>query len=94
MNAAPFPSGAGWHQIGAASESILSSLETTPLVIGYAGPTGIDPVAASGFAYGLDRVTTYALLQPGQAFTANPGTLHWYVVHQATDPCVQIWVGR
>ncbi len=84
------PSGAGWHQIGAVPETIVSSLETEPLIVGHA--TASPTVATGGgFAYGLDRATTYALLQPGQAFDTPSGDFHWYVVHHARKPCVQIW---
>ena len=79
------PSGAGWHRIGNIGETIVSSLEDSPLLIGYAQG------ASSAAAYGLDRATTFALLQPGQAFTTSPGEFHWYAVHQTTKPCVQIW---
>ena len=52
----------------------------------------IAPPSNGQFAYGLDRATTYALLQPGQAFTTLRGEFHWYAVHHAAKPCVQIWV--
>jgi hypothetical protein len=84
------PSGAGWHQIGAVPEAIVSSVATEPLLVGYASAPAT--VASGGtFAYGLDRATTYGLLQPGQAFTAPSGDFHWYAVHHAQKPCVQIW---
>jgi hypothetical protein len=88
------PSGAGWHHIGDAGESILSSLEASPLLIGYAAGASLSPPANGGLAYGLEHATTYALLQPGQAFTTPRGDFHWYAVHHATDPCVQVWVHR
>ncbi|HET9482965.1 MAG TPA: hypothetical protein VFO79_03330, partial [Xanthomonadales bacterium] len=83
------PSGAGWHHIGDNGETIVASLEASPFVVGYAA-AGKLPVSA---AYGLDRATTYALLQPGQAFDTPQGAFHWYAVHQARKACVQIWVG-
>lgn len=86
------PSGAGWHHIGDPRESIVSSLEDSALLVGHAAATPAAPPANGGFAYGLDRATTFALLQPGQAFTTPKGAFHWYAVHQATKPCVQVWV--
>jgi hypothetical protein len=88
------PSGAGWHHIGDAGESILSSLETSPLLIGYAAGAQLSPPASGVLAYGLEHATTFALLQPGQAFTTPLGDFHWYAVHQANNPCVQVWVHR
>jgi len=88
------PSGAGWHHIGDAGESILASLETSPLLVGYAAGAAAAPPAGGGLAYGLQHAATFALLSPGQAFTTPRGDFHWYAVHQATDPCVQVWVHR
>jgi len=88
------PSGAGWHHVGDAGESILSSLETSPLLVGYAAGAKLPPPQNGAFAYGLEHATTYALVQPAQAFTTPRGDFHWYAVHHATDPCVQIWVHR
>jgi hypothetical protein len=88
------PSGAGWHHIGDAGESILASLEASPLLVGYAAGAPTAPPAGGGLAYGLERAATFALLQPGQAFTTPRGDFHWYAVHQAIDPCVQVWVHR
>ena len=86
------PTGAGWHHIGDPGESIVSSLEDSALLVGYAPATQSTPPANGGFAYGLDRATTFAMLQPGEAFTTPKGAFHWYAVHQAQKPCVQIWV--
>jgi hypothetical protein len=88
------PSGAGWHHIGDAGESIVSSVADSALLVGYAATDRVAPPSGGQHAYGLDRATTYALLQPGQAFTTPRGAMHWYAVHQAGDPCVQIWVHR
>ncbi|HWO17660.1 MAG TPA: hypothetical protein VNO30_02750 [Kofleriaceae bacterium] len=88
------PSGAGWHNIGDAGESILASLETSPFLIGYAAGAPLAPPAGGALAYGLSHATTFALLQPGQAFTSPRGDFHWYAVHHATSPCVQVWVHR
>lgn len=88
------PSGAGWHHIGDAGESILSSLEQSPLLVGYASGAPLAPPAGGALAYGLTHATTYALLQPGQAFTSPRGDFHWYAVHHAINPCVQVWVHR
>jgi hypothetical protein len=85
------PSGSGWHHIGAAGETILSSLVQSPLLVGYAEDVPARIASGGGVAYGLDRAATFALLQPGEAFTSAQGTFHWYAVHQATAPCVQIW---
>lgn len=89
------PSGAGWHHIGDAGESILSSLERAPILIGYAdGQPPLTLPQGAQLAYGLDRPTTYGLLQPGEVFTTPRGDFHWYAVHHAQNPCVQIWVHR
>lgn len=88
------PSGAGWHHIGDAGETIVSSLEESPLLIGYAAGAPSAPPANGALAYGLSHAATFALLQPGAAFTSPRGDFHWYAVHQAIDPCVQIWVHR
>jgi hypothetical protein len=85
------PSGAGWHHIGDAGESIVSSLATTPLLVGYAEDVPATIASGGGVAYGLDRAATFALLQPGNVFTSPRGAFHWYAVHQATSPCVQVW---
>lgn len=84
------PSGAGWHQIGAVTETIVHSVSTEPLLVGYASTPSV-VASGGGWAYGLDRATTYALLKPGQAFTTPSGDFHWYAVHHAQKPCVQIW---
>ena len=83
------PSGAGWHHIGDNGETIVASLEASPFIVGFAP----EAKHAVSFAYGLDRATTYALLQPGQAFMTPKSAFHWYAVHQTRDACVQIWVG-
>lgn len=44
------PSGAGWHHIGDPSESLINSLEQSPLLIGYAGAELSSPPANAGFA--------------------------------------------
>jgi hypothetical protein len=85
------PSGAGWHHIGAAGESILSSLATSPMLVGYAEDVAATIHSGGGVAYGLESATTFALLQPGDAFTSPRDTFHWYAVHQTTSPCMQIW---
>jgi hypothetical protein len=85
------PSGAGWHHIGSAGESILSSLESSPMLVGYADERAATISSGGGVAYGLERATTFALLQPGEAFTSPRDTFHWYAVHQITSPCMQIW---
>jgi hypothetical protein len=88
------PSGAGWHRIGDSGETILASLEDQPLLVGYAAGAALAPPAGGGHAYGLAHAATFALLQFGQALTAPQGDFHWYAVHHATDPCVQVWVHR
>jgi hypothetical protein len=88
------PSGSGWHHVGDAGETMLSTLEDAPLLVGHASAIPIAPPTGGGHAYGLDRATTYALLQPGQAFTTPRGDFHWYAVHHASKPCVQLWVHR
>lgn len=85
------PSGAGWHHIGDPSETILSTLATSPLIVGHAEDVGATIASGGGAAYGLDRAATFALLQPGEAFTSVRGTFHWYAVHQDVAPCFQIW---
>lgn len=88
------PSGAGWHHIGDLGETILSTLTSSPLIVGYAEDVGATIASGGGMAYGLDRAATFALLQPGDAFTSPRGTFHWYAVHQDAAPCVQIWKHR
>ena len=87
------PSGAGWHHIGDNGETIVASLEASALLVGYAAPTGATAPSGGSFAYGLGHATTYALLQPGQAFDTPKGGFHWYAVHHAKKACVQIFVG-
>lgn len=84
------PTGAGWHRIGDAGESIVHSLEQVPLLTGFAGAAAAP--SDRGVAYGLGSSPSFRALWPGEALVTPRGALHWYAIPSASSACVEIWV--
>jgi hypothetical protein len=81
------PSGAGWHHIGDAGESLFSTLATKSLPTATAITHGF-----SQAAYGLNQVITASWLRPKQVLVALKGQFHWYLNPHNDYVCTEIWV--
>jgi hypothetical protein len=78
------PSGAGWHRIGDSGESILNTLEKSPI------PVAIARSHNSRSLYS-EAVTAF-WLRPGEVFVAPRNVFHWFVNPYPKDVCAEIWV--
>ncbi|NBW83496.1 hypothetical protein EBR21_17245, partial [bacterium] len=96
------PTGAGWHLIGDPAETILNSLEKSPLMMasGFAAPHERIAFAPPdhGMAFDLKDVAVARWLMPGEAFStarsndsARPN-FHWFLFHGEEHSCIMIWV--
>lgn len=92
------PSGSGWHQIGDPAETILNTLENSPMLTGWAAqnPSSGTAWEGSNAAYGLSDVATARLLWPGEGFVTasspHQAQFHWFATHSPTPTCTEIWV--
>lgn len=86
-NATGVPSGAGWHLIGDAAETILNNLENSALPVA----TGRSH-AFSNAAYGLSESVTAVWLQSDEVMVSPKETFHWYLNPFETTVCTEIWV--
>ncbi len=72
------PSGGGWHEIGDAAETVINSIESAPVLVGFA--TGLPwptPPDQLKFAWGLSDVASVRLLQPGEGLVTPAGDRTW-----------------
>ncbi|MEK6578778.1 MAG: hypothetical protein AABZ55_06090, partial [Bdellovibrionota bacterium] len=81
------PSGAGWHLIGDQGESILNTLERSPIPVAIARTHG-----GTKAAYGMTESVTAFWLAPNQVFVAPQNHFHWYVNPYPKEICTEIWV--
>lgn len=81
------PSGAGWHHIGNAGETILNNLESAPLPVAIARTHGF-PDAALGLAEGI----TATWIQSDEVLVTVRDEFHWYVNPYEAPVCTEIWV--
>lgn len=81
------PSGAGWHLIGDAAETLLNNLETSriPVAVGRTH-------SFNGAAYGLTESITAKWLQSDEVLVSEKGTFHWYLNPYESSVCTEIWV--
>ncbi len=81
------PSGAGWHHIGDAAETLLNSLETASL------PVAVVRTQSFGSsAYGFTESVTATWLNTDEALISTQGTFHWYLNPYEKSVCTEIWV--
>ena len=71
------PSGGGWHEIGDHAETVLNSLENSPVVFGYANGVPIAQAPSGNFNWDLKDIAVVRKLKPGSALitAAGPRTL-------------------
>jgi hypothetical protein len=81
------PSGAGWHLIGDAAETLFNNLETKPLPIAKGRSHGF-----SEPAYELTESLTATWLQTDEVLVSEKGTFHWYLNPYESTVCTEIWV--
>ncbi len=81
------PSGAGWHLIGDAAETVLNNLENLAIPVAV-GQTHSFPQTA----YGLSESITATWLQADQVLVGPKGTFHWYLNPYESTVCTEIWV--
>lgn len=81
------PSGAGWHHIGDAAETLLHSLERAPLPVAMGRSHNLGQAA-----YGLSEAITASWLNSGEALIAVRGDFHWYANPYEAPVCTEIWV--
>lgn len=86
-NSLGVPSGAGWHQIGDAAETLLNNLESASLPVAIA-----NSIHKTDVAFGLTEVITATWLHKEEVFVANQGQFHWYLNPYETEVCTEIWV--
>lgn len=81
------PSGAGWHHIGDAGETLLNTLETAeiPVAVGRSHNN-------NDSAYKLTETVTATWLKPEEALVSLQGTFHWYLNPSEAAVCTEIWV--
>jgi len=90
------PSGGGWHRIGDNAETIFNSLESVPIIVGFAsqGPAaqvGLSPPSGN-FAYGLSDIAVIRWLSPGEAMVTPKSYFHWFMFQQGSEVCTEEWV--
>jgi hypothetical protein len=81
------PSGAGWHHIGDAAETLLNTLSQSALPVAVARTH-----AQTGAAFGLSEVITATWLQSDEALVTTQGEFHWYLNPYPESVCTEIWV--
>lgn len=81
------PSGAGWHHIGDAAETILNTLESLPVPIAIAREHKF-PNAA----FGMTHTISATWLSANEAAVTKQGEFHWYVIPYEQPVCAEVWV--
>lgn len=101
-------SGCGWHQVEDPAETFSQDLETIPILTGY-GVKNMPPpseIRLGTYAYGLDTITSYRLLWPGETFSVRQGVTYadrfgtkwdqhsfqWYAFHTDKNVGMEEWV--
>jgi len=81
------PSGAGWHLIGDAAETVLNNLENSriPVAVGRTH-------SFTQAAYGMTESITATWLQTDEVLVSESGTFHWYLNPYESPVCTEIWV--
>jgi hypothetical protein len=85
------PSGSGWHHIGDPAESILNTLETTPLLVALGKEAESGPKTGT-FAFQLKGTITATRLMPKEVFSTRKNQFHWYAIESSRPICTEIWV--
>lgn len=96
------PTGAGWHLIGDPAETILNSLEKSPMMMaaGFSAPHERIALVPPdhGMAFGLNDVAVARWLMPGESFSTTRSkdpsrpNFHWFLFHGEEHACIMIWV--
>jgi hypothetical protein len=89
--AAGVPSGAGWHLIGEHAETLLNTLEKSPLLIALGKETTASPKSGS-FAYQLRHTISATRLQPDEVFVTRKGQFHWFAIESTRKLCAELWI--
>jgi len=88
--------GGGWHRIGDYAETIFNSLESVPVVVGFASQQPAAQVGLSlpsgNWAYGLSDVAVIRWLAPGEAMVTPQSYFHWFMFQQEEPVCTEEWV--
>lgn len=81
------PSGAGWHLVGDAAESVLNnlSLNAIPFAIGRTH-------GKANSAYEMEESITAVWLQSDEVQVTRKGEFHWYLNPYEENVCTEIWV--
>ncbi len=86
-NSTGVPSGAGWHLIGDAAETVLNNLENLALPVA-TGRTH----SFSESAFGFTESITATWLQTDEVLISQNGNFHWYLNPYESTVCTEIWV--
>ena len=81
------PSGAGWHHIGDAAETLLNSLDKASLPVAVGRSHGKEKAA-----YGLTESIVATWLKSDEVFVTRKGEFHWYLNPHPSSVCTEIWV--
>jgi len=81
------PSGAGWHHIGDAAESVFNNLEEQSFPVAIARSH-----SGEVLAYGLSDSIVMSRLNPGEVLVSIQGEFHWYLNPHQSPICTEIWV--
>jgi hypothetical protein len=81
------PSGAGWHNVGNAAESVLNDLNENPIPFAVGRTHG-----KTNTAYGMEETITAIWLQTDEIQVTRQGEFHWYLNPYEENVCTEIWV--
>lgn len=81
------PSGAGWHYVGDAAESVLNSLGQNSLPFAIARTHG-----KSNSLMGLTETITAMWVASEEVQVTQQGEFHWYLNPYEQPVCTEIWV--
>ena len=90
--AAGVPTSGGWHEIGDPAETIINSLETASIPVGWGAKQPMGPPPSGAAAFGLSDVVTIRQLKPGEALVTPIAYFHWFFFPSDRPVCTEEWV--
>jgi len=87
------PSGAGWHLVGDAAETISNSIGEKKLLIAL-GRKIPENISNGKLPYKLTHSIVGKYLKPKEVFWTNKNQFHWYAINSNDKVCTEIMVHK